>query len=215
MDPAGYASHVFDMDGVLLRSNRLKEQAFYEVALQYGETAAETMVALHRAAGSISRRERWERFFSHVLNREGAENEISDCVERTTAILGRLMQNVDLMPGVEDYLSAWIDSGSAQAFVVSGVTAGEVRAILTQKGIAYRFSGIFGGRDKVGVMTMLVRSGVITQPAIYFGDTEDDWRSAREAGLDFCLVFGDSTWEDWTTKMRGHVGAVADFRALL
>lgn len=46
---------VFDCDGVVLNSNRIKTEAFRVVAAPYGDAAAGALVQYHLAHGGISR----------------------------------------------------------------------------------------------------------------------------------------------------------------
>ena len=48
-------SIVFDCDGVLLNSNKIKTQAFYKCALPYGEKYATMLADYHIENGGISR----------------------------------------------------------------------------------------------------------------------------------------------------------------
>lgn len=42
-----YTTLVFDCDGVVLDSNKVKTEAFYQATLPYGEAAAQAMVDYH------------------------------------------------------------------------------------------------------------------------------------------------------------------------
>jgi len=55
LDLANYKTLVFDCDGVILNSNKLKTQAFYQATLPYGESKAQAMVNYHVQNGGISR----------------------------------------------------------------------------------------------------------------------------------------------------------------
>ena len=48
MDISQYATLIFDCDGVILDSNKIKTTAFYNTALPYGEDAAEALVNYHK-----------------------------------------------------------------------------------------------------------------------------------------------------------------------
>ncbi|MDX1757946.1 MAG: HAD family hydrolase, partial [Marinobacter sp.] len=67
MSLSRYASWVFDCDGVILNSNRVKTEAFYQAALPYGESAARALVEYHVNNGGISRYAKFERFLTTIL----------------------------------------------------------------------------------------------------------------------------------------------------
>ena len=62
-----YLTLVFDCDGVLLDSNKVKTDAFYKSALPYGENAANELVSYHKENGGISRYIKFEYFLDSIL----------------------------------------------------------------------------------------------------------------------------------------------------
>lgn len=204
---------VFDCDGVILRSNRPKSDAFHETALPYGWDAAGAMVKFHRAAGSMTRLARWEHFFRDILHREPHDGELERVLAESTCRIQKAVAESELMPGVEEYLA--LCTGPV---CVSGVLTAELATLLHGHGIAGRFAGIYGGpRRKRAVLQALARSGVVELPSTYYGDTEDDYQSAVAAGLGFVFVRGDTEWEDWQGffASRPEVRVVEDFRELV
>ena len=49
-----YKSIIFDCDGVLLNSNNIKSQAFFEIGKNFGEDKGKALLKYHRANGGIS-----------------------------------------------------------------------------------------------------------------------------------------------------------------
>lgn len=203
----GYAMHVFDCDGVLIDSNGVKSRAFYEAALPYGEKAAVELVAYHQRAGSIGRDARWRYFFDHILGRAPEEGELEELMAKCTRSIRRQTREAPLVAGVERYLRT-LRRRRAACVVVSGIEEGELREILEERALTTFFEGAWGGPRTKGVLLRdLICTGEVARPALYYGDAEDDYLSARNNGLDFIWVRGRSEWEG--------LRAIRDFRELL
>lgn len=182
---------VFDMDGVLIASAASKSEAFYRTALPYGQDAARKLVEFHEHAGSVSRRARFDYFFSDILHRPANPGEIEDlmhyCAERV--LDGALA--APKVSGVVEFL-AGLDG---KRFVVSGVDEKELRLILDAHGLTPYFDRIWGG-EKAALLKRLVADGDIPLPAVYYGDEYADLLAARGAGLSFVYVASASQWRE-------------------
>ncbi len=67
MNIGHYKTLVFDCDGVILNSNRIKTDAFRRATLPYGYMASEALVAHHISHGGVSRYAKFEYFIKHIL----------------------------------------------------------------------------------------------------------------------------------------------------
>jgi len=76
IDISCYETIIFDCDGVILNSNQIKTNAFYEVASIYGHLPALKLKEYHKLHGGISRYKKFEYLFSNILHRAYNKNEI-------------------------------------------------------------------------------------------------------------------------------------------
>lgn len=74
MNLAKYQTLVFDCDGVVLNSNKVKTEAFFKAALPYGEAAAQQLVEYHVARGGISRYKKFAWFVENVVSDQVGPN---------------------------------------------------------------------------------------------------------------------------------------------
>lgn len=190
---------IFDCDGVLLDSARVKSRAFRDAALPYGEDAAAQLVEYHRRAGSIGREARLLWFFRAVLGREPGPGEMEAMNQRLTASILHGTLCAPKVPGVEAFLRA----NSGRCAVVSGIETEELRLILEHHGLSSYFEYAWGGPRSKALIFREMRHR-IDGPAVYYGDTEQDYLDARNAGLEFVWVRGCSEW----AGMR----SIVDFR---
>lgn len=181
--------HIFDVDGTLIASNKAKSHGFWLTAAnRWGEDIADQVVAYHQQAGSISREARWQHIFEHIVGYTPSGDEFEHVLDSCTRHITDLCAKAAPVPGAREFVES-----CEERMVVSGITQPELGQVLEHHGLAHLFSGVFGGH-KGPLLKRLVQSGTVHLPAVYYGDTRDDWLSATEAGLDFVLVTADTEW---------------------
>jgi phosphoglycolate phosphatase-like HAD superfamily hydrolase len=211
--PADYDTLVFDCDGVILDSNRIKTEAFLSVTLPFGEAAARNFLDYHRRHGGISRNEKFAYFIDAILGTQatGREELLARLLEAYAAICARELLRCPLIPGVAALLAALPER--VRAHVVTGGAQAEVREVFAARGLSRHFSSVLGSpTSKRDNMRALAAAGAFRGRALYFGDAELDMRLAEEFGLEFVYVYGVSEWPDG----RAHCPhpQIADFREL-
>ena len=82
---SSYSSIVFDCDGVILKSNSIKSDAFYASALHYGTHYAADLVSYHKSHGGISRYKKFDHFLQNILMMSPLDIKYSDCREELLA----------------------------------------------------------------------------------------------------------------------------------
>lgn len=205
-----YATLVFDCDGVVLDSNKVKTEAFYQATLPYGEAAAHAMVDYHVANGGVSRYKKFAHFLEQIApsiapnyaeHRNPAE-QAPDLAALLQAYAGYVRDGLlscEVTQGLEALREQTPD---ARWLIVSGGDQAELRDVFAQRGIAKWFDGgIFGSPDtKDEILARELASGNIQQPALFLGGSKYDYQAASAAGLDFVFLSGWSEvagWHDW------------------
>lgn len=190
-----YKTWVFDCDGVLLQSNDIKSNAFYQVALQFGEETAKTFLEYHKNTGGLTRFHKFEYLQSHILgldkNQEQIDRWIKDYADRCYAAL----LACETIPGARSLVEAL---NPRKTYVVSGGEQEQLREVLRTKKFD-QFDGIFGSpRSKSDILASLD----IEFPAIFVGDAVYDYTVAMERGLDFMFVsdYSDISGEYFENK---------------
>ena len=190
-----YARVVFDCDGVLLDSNELKSEM---MGSALGDEPAEhiaAFVAYHRATGGVSRYVKYRHYFTEMYPRDNCEKEIEAAINRYAALVREGLLNCATLPGVSALLNRLAAAG-IPCFINSGGDEEELREVMTARGMAQRFTAIFG--SPATKSENLGRIAAITNgmPALFIGDAKSDLDAAEADGLDFLFVSGISEWED-------------------
>jgi phosphoglycolate phosphatase-like HAD superfamily hydrolase len=192
-----YATWVFDCDGVLLNSNKVKSDAFYQTALPYGKGAASKLLAFHIENGGISRFEKFNYFFSEILSEKNYEQSLASALDTFSLYCNQGIIECEMSPNLIVLLNRLRTLGK-KVFVVSGGHQEELRSIFSTRKLDILFEGIFGSPDdKVKILNREISSREIILPAIFFGDSRYDFEAAHRCGLDFIFVSDWTEFEEW------------------
>lgn len=187
---------VFDCDGVLLDSNRIKAQAMYNAALEYGPEPAVRLVEHHEARGGIGREHKFRWFLADHLGYHGEEldQRFDRLMQAYSQGVLAASATVAEAPGLRNLLHDLREAGVVR-LVVSGGEQSEVRRILAARGLLELFDGVFGSPDdKLDIVQREIDSGRLPMPALFLGDARYDSEVARAKGLDFVFL---SAWTDF------------------
>lgn len=202
----GYRTLVFDCDGVILDSNRVKTEAFRTAALPWGEEAAEALVAHHVAAGGISRYEKFSYFLDQIIPRYAPGREGPGLDALLSAYAGAVREGLMSCEVAEGLGALRAATPEAQWMIVSGGDQAELRSLFANRDIAGFFDGgIFGSPDsKDTILSRESAAGSIRHPALFIGDSRYDHIAASRAGLDFVFVHSWTEMPDWQDYMARH-----------
>ena len=199
-----YRTLVFDCDGVILDSNRVKTEAFFQAALPYGESAATALVDFHVENGGVSRYEKFDHFLRKIVPEgkqgPGLKDLLVEFADQVRDGLGTCEQAAGLAE-LRNHTSG------ARWMVASGGDQDELREVFKAREIAEFFDGgIFGSPDaKQDIVLREYASGRLQTPALFLGDSKLDWKVAQSCGLDFVFIHGWTEvkdWEYWTRSKK-------------
>lgn len=204
-----YNSLVFDCDGVVLNSNKVKTRAFYEAALPYGEGPAQALVEHHVANGGVSR----YRKFAHFLEQLAPLGVEGPGLEELLETYAHKVR--------EGLMTCEADSGllklrelvpSTPWFIVSGGDQAELREVFAARRLDGLFDGgIFGSPDsKDEILSREIEGGGITKPGLFIGDSKYDHEASVIARLDFVFVKQWTEFHAWDSYCEKHKINVVD-----
>lgn len=198
-----YMTFVFDCDGVVLNSNKLKTQAFYKAALPYGEAAARTLVDYHVANGGISRYKKFEYFLEKVAQRKLRDHSLATLLSVYATEVRKGLLTCEVAEGLHRLRD---QTQYARWLIVSGGDQQELREVFAERDLEMLFDGgIFGSpasKDEILAREMLNRNIVL--PGVYFGDSRYDHVAASKAGLDFIFITQWTEFSEWNNYCEGN-----------
>ncbi|SEG45183.1 HAD family hydrolase [Billgrantia desiderata] len=196
-----YTTLVFDCDGVVLDSNKVKTKAFYQATLSYGAAAAQAMVDYHVANGGVSRYKKFAHFLEQIapMHSDQHGHNLESLLQDYAGHVRQGLFSCEIAPGLETLRQ---QTPNARWLIVSGGDQAELRDVFTQRGLADLFDGgIFGSPDtKEDILSRELANGNIRSPSLFLGDSEYDQQAAAAMGLDFVFLSGWTEvqgWEEW------------------
>ena len=190
-----YKSLIFDCDGVLLNSNKIKTEAFYQAALPYGVESAESLVAHHIANGGISRYQKFSYFLEKIIPTGKKGPSLEELLRIYAIRVNEGLINCEVDSGVFTLRDL---TPSIPWFIVSGGDQVELREVFTVRKLDYLFDGgIFGSPDSKDLIFKRELSSLrISEPGLFIGDSRYDHQASQRAGLDFIFVNHWSEFDD-------------------
>lgn len=209
-------SYIFDCDGVILDSNKIKSSAFWTVANErYGSTVANKFLCYHLENGGISRFQKFEWLHKTVMQKDSIdETEIENDIQSYTDLVFNQLLGSRLTAGIEGLLK---NLPPAKCFVNSGGFENELRSVFHTKGIDHYFNSIFGSPSTKYENIARIKSKIgKTCSFIFFGDSKLDYEVARDAGAIFYFVYGYTEFAEWREffKDKSDVREIENFLAL-
>ena len=202
---AGYKNIVFDCDGVILNSNKIKSHAFYSSALSWGSEAASCLLSYHLQNGGISRYEKFQYFFDVIIpscSYLDQGYELNTLVQLyATQVADELLkcQMTHALPYLRELTS------SASWLVASGSDQSELRSIFMQRNISHFFdAGIYGSPDDKYKIVANSLSEDDCANSLFIGDSIYDFKVSKYYGMDFLFVCDWTDITGWRTVVRNY-----------
>jgi len=203
MEVTSYKSLVFDCDGVILDSNKVKTDAFYKAALSYGDDIAKRLVQYHVENGGVSRYKKFKFLLEHLVPTEGASGpDELELLHIFSMEVRAGLENCVVARKIRELREKTVN---ANWLIVSGSDQEELNEIFREKKLdAYFDGGIYGSPDeKTDILIKALKKGIIHEPALFVGDSKLDYEAAVQVDLDFLFVSNwteVSDWASWTDK---------------
>ena len=210
-----YETILFDCDGVIFNSNKIKSQVFYDVTYGYSIQAAQELVEYNQQYGGISRHEKFKYFVNEILPKFSHEKPSESALIASFAkhVKQRLMK-CEVSPYLRDIACKF---SKTQFAVVSGGYEPELREIFQARELyAYFSGGIWGSPDTKFQIIEKHFSKLNPRLTLFIGDSELDYDVAKFFGFDFVFVSGWTELRNWKNFVyANNILHITDLKGLL
>ncbi|MBE0497372.1 MAG: HAD family hydrolase [Campylobacterales bacterium] len=197
---------LFDFDGVILDSMKIKGDGFMELFKEYPKEARKQLEAYHYANGGISRFEKIRYFFNHILSAEINDKSVDSLANAFAKIIKKRLNNkenliVETMGFIEENHLKY------NLHIVSGAEHNELNNLCDTLSIRQYFKSIDGSPVKKDILikNLLKKHQYKADETILIGDSINDWGAARANDVFF---YGFNN-----INLRGVSGYIDSFRS--
>ena len=192
-----YSHLFFDCDGVILNSNKVKTNAFYKIAIKYGQDSAIKLVKYHINNGGISRYKKIKFFQNNIIKNNDLklyENLVNDYGE----IVKKELLETEISKGIFKIKDFFPNSKLA---VISGSDEKELLWLFKKLKIDHIFdNGIFGSpKSKEEIFNQIFKNSNDIISSIYLGDSKYDFEVSKMYGMDFAFITEWTEVIEWVT----------------
>ena len=182
--------HIFDCDGVLILSNKLKTDSFNEIASKYvPKNVVEKFIDFHKANGGVSR---WKKFeYLRNISKDYDLPSVDFLSEEFASLVDSKLTTISPIPGAIEYIEK-LDKEGAIIYVVSGGEQSQVRRILMNLKFNIDPKRIFGSPTSKEIHFRNIRIMHQFSDTMTYGDSLLDAKCAISINSKFTFVSQDS-----------------------
>ena len=137
---------IFDFDGVIADSIKIKTNAFAELYGLYGKAVVDKVIKHHQLNGGISRFEKFKYYHKEFLGVDLNEKDINELAEQFSELVIDKIVHAPYIPGAEEYIKK--NYNKYLLFISSGTPKKELVEICKQRGIVPYFKKIYGSPEE-------------------------------------------------------------------
>ena len=191
-----YKSLIFDCDGVILNSNKIKTKSFEKILREFNSDAIKEFIDYHKNNGGISRYKKLNHFLVNILPKyskslKNKNDQLLSLLEDYGKECKKSLYNSEVTSDLEKLRCM---TQNISWLIVSGGDQKELRDVFKYKKLSKYFNGgIFGSpENKIDIVKRKIKEGLINYPALFLGDSKLDYIVAKKLNIDFLFV------TDWT-----------------
>jgi len=178
---------VFDFDGVIVESNQIKYDTFFNIWEGY---SVQNKVRESLLIGGDRRQ-----VISRVYNDLNMKLDLDYALDFFVDMYSRLVHEEVMKIGVSQEVIRFLDQDKRIKFINSATPQVELRALCDDLGISEYFHGIFGApRTKGDNFNIICKENKVkVEQLVFFGDMQSDKSVAKEVNVEFCPIFSKGT----------------------
>lgn len=202
---------IFDFDGVVVESGKIKTQAFADLYRPYGDDIAAKVVQFHNQNGGMSRYRKFRHFQQHYLHKPPlTEAEEKQLDIHFSELVVEAVIAAEPVPGALELIRQQAER--IPLFVASGTPDSELKIIVERRGLAPYFKAVHGAPALKETIIAEILSTYALKPesVLMIGDATADLEGAQANNI----AFLGRVHPDNPNPFPAYVEIVPDLRGL-
>lgn len=179
---------IFDFDGVILDSNRIKEDAFAELYKDYGSIVRKKVVEYHKKNLGMPRYDKFRFYNKNYLKDKESLEDIENLSLKFSKIIYKKIINVNFILGAYEFIS---QNFRNYKFHISSATPDkELIRICKKRKIDKYFVSINGSTftKKDHIKKIINSNKIRLNEIVYIGDSINDFLAAKSFDINFIKI---------------------------
>ena len=184
--PMSLVAAVFDIDGVIVKTNFVKHDAMLSLFAAYPEQQS-AISEFILSNGGVPRKDKLTRLLRTILCVEPTEAQLLDYLRKYSTALESQLATAPSVEGVEEYIKLY----SGPRYVCSSAPEEEVCEQTERRALIHHFDGIYGGTTPKSQALAAISAKHSSCSVVFFGDAVGDYEAACQAAVAFVGVVSE------------------------
>jgi phosphoglycolate phosphatase-like HAD superfamily hydrolase len=203
---------VFDLDGVIIRTNFVKHAAMLSLFADHPDQQP-AISEFILSKGGVPRRSKLAHLLRTNLRTEPTDALLSEYLSRYAGELEHHLAVAPLVEGVGEFIACY----PAARYVCSSAPEAEVHEQISRRSLRQHLAGVYGSTTPKPDALRAIAASHSSQPVVFFGDSAGDYEASCRAGIAFVgVVCERDNFEDMpVVKLRDFTHRAAVEQAML
>lgn len=177
---------IWDFDGVILNSNKIRDFGFEKVLKDYPKNEVQQLMSFHKKNGGLSRYVKFRYFFEEIRLEKISEDEVQMWADKFSKVmLSLLIDEKLLINETLNYIKGNFKKKTMH--IVSASDQNELRKICSGLNLTPFFKSISGSpvTKKCNVKNVIELNSYKKEEVLLIGDSINDYHAAKDNGIGF------------------------------
>jgi len=181
-------SIIFDFDGVIVNSTKIKDQAFKKIVEIYPKQNQLKFINFHKKNLGISRVLKFKYLYKTILKKSFSKKDIDKLSDKFQKIVYKKIIKLKVSNGLKKFIK--YNSKKYDLYISSGTPENELKKIMSIKKIDKNFKNIYGSPSTKSqhIKKIIKNDNIKNDNIIFVGDGLSDYKAARVNKIKFIQV---------------------------